>query len=185
MYRAVTLFFLEENVQIANENAVSDALQACEITFSGLSILLNGRNVDNEIRLSDVNEAVSDVSAISSVRQKMVAYQQELGKDRGVVMDGRDIGTVVFPDAELKLFMTAEIDVRVKRRRKELKKKGIFEDLETIKRNLLERDRIDSTRKDSPLRKAEDAIEIDTTDLTLEGQIEMIVEMAKSIINEN
>lgn len=185
MYRAVTLFFLEEEIDIADHHTVDEALGRVNLVLDGLSVKLNQKVVDKEIRMGSVNELVSKVSAISSVRAKMVAYQQELGINRGVVMDGRDIGTVVFPDAELKLFMTADIEVRVDRRMKELTAKGMEQEREVIRRNLLERDRIDSTRKDSPLRKAEDAIEIDTTNLTLDGQIDMIVEMAKKIIDES
>ena len=184
MYRAVTLYFLKEKVDINSEEQVLNALGQCEIAFDGLSILLNGLDVDRNIRSAEINEKVSEVSAIPAVRRKMVAQQQAFGKEKGIVMDGRDIGTVVFPNAELKLFMTADLDVRVERRRKELIEKGLHADTEEIRRNLLARDHIDSTRADSPLRKADDAVEIDTTHLTLEEQISKIVTMAKKIINE-
>ncbi len=185
MYRAVTLFFLEGEVPFDDELKVKEALDNCDVSFDGLSVLLNGRNVSREIRMTNVNENVSEVSAISPVRRKMVSYQKGLGDRKKVVMDGRDIGTVVFPQAELKLFMIADTDVRVERRRRQLEREGIEMTTQEIKRNLLERDYLDSSRKDSPLRKAEDAIEIDTTDLTLERQSDMIVEMAKKIIDGN
>ena len=184
MYRAVTYFFLQNGIDSSDVNQVNAKLDQCSITFDGSSILLNGENVDHQIRTMEVNQNVSKVSAISEVRHKLVEQQRKMGEQKGVVMDGRDIGTVVFPKAELKVFMTADMDVRTERRRKELVKKGMNEDLEVIKANLKERDRIDSTRADSPLKKADDAKEIDTSHLTLNQQIDMIVEMAESIIYE-
>ncbi|MEQ9467381.1 MAG: (d)CMP kinase [Ekhidna sp.] len=184
MYRAVTYFFLINNVDFSNVGQVEKSLKKCDISFSGTSIYLNGANVDNEIRTMDVNNHVSQVSAISAVRAKLVEHQRKMGEEKGVVMDGRDIGTIVFPNAELKVFMTADMDVRAERRRKELLKKGIDEKLEVIKENLNQRDHIDSTRADSPLKKADDVREIDTSHLTLNQQIDKIVEMAESIIYE-
>ncbi|MEM6831254.1 MAG: (d)CMP kinase [Bacteroidota bacterium] len=185
MYRAVTLFFLKNDVSFNYQSQVEKALESCRISFDGLSTLLNDEDVTNEIRLKYVDERVSEVSAISMVREKMVACQHDMGKKKNIVMDGRDIGTVVFPDAELKLFMTADIKVRVERRRRQLERQGVNMSGEDIERNLLERDLLDSTRDDSPLRKAEDATEIDTTELTLEKQSNIIVEMAQKLINEN
>lgn len=185
MYRAVTLFFLKNDVSFNDQSQVEKALESCRISFDGLSTLLNDEDVTNEIRLKYVDERVSEVSAISMVREKMVACQHDMGKKKNIVMDGRDIGTVVFPDAELKLFMTADIKVRVERRRRQLERQGVNMLGEDIERNLLERDLLDSTRDDSPLRKAEDATEIDTTELTLEKQSNIIVEMAQKLINEN
>lgn len=185
MYRAVTLHFLENNIDLNNADEVSDSLDQLELWFDKESLVLNGKKVDAEIRTHRVNEHVSEVSAISSVRKKMVSQQQAIGSNKGVVMDGRDIGTVVFPEAELKVFMTAELGIRAKRRQKELLLKGIEESLENIENNLVERDRVDSNRADSPLKKAEDAIEIDTTNITLEEQIEQVVGLAKERINEN
>ncbi len=185
MYRAVTLFLLNNDVNLEDAEQVENHLDQLEIKFDGDSILLNGDNVDTAIRTKPVNENVSIVSAISSVRRKMVNQQQSIGKDKGVVMDGRDIGTVVFPDAELKVFMTAEMSIRAKRRQKELLEKGIEETLESIERNLEERDEVDSTREDSPLMKADDALEIDTTHITLEEQITQIEQLAKEKINED
>ena len=184
MYRAVTYFFLQEGLDFSDDNQVNNALENCDISFDGPSIFLNGENVDLQIRTMEVNQNVSQVSAISEVRRKLVEQQRRMGEEKGVVMDGRDIGTIVFPKAELKVFMTAEMDVRAERRRKELVKKGIDEDLGTIKDNLEKRDEIDSTRADSPLKKADDAKEIDTSHLTLNQQIDKIVEMAESIIYE-
>ncbi len=185
MYRAVTLHLLNQHVNVEDLVKVEEHLNEIEIGFEGSSILLNGNNVDTEIRTRAVNENVSAVSAISAVRRKMVHQQQLIGRGKGIVMDGRDIGTVVFPDAELKIFMTASIEVRAERRQKELLEKGIDESIESIMGNLLERDRIDSNRADSPLIKAEDAIEIDTTNITLEQQIDQILDLAKEKINEN
>jgi len=185
MYRAVTYFFLEREIDFSNLEQVNASLENCNIAFDGPSIFLNGQNVDHHIRTMEVNQNVSQVSAISEVRKKLVEQQREMGKKKGVVMDGRDIGTVVFPNAELKVFMTADMDVRAKRRRKELEKKGINEELGTIKANLKERDKMDSARKDSPLKKADGAREIDTSHLTLNQQIDKIVEMAESIIYES
>jgi len=183
MYRAVTLFLLNKEVKLDNTNKIIKYLKDIEISFEGSSILLNGKNVDSEIRSKEVNENVSAVSAVSPIRRKMVDQQQEIGKEKGVVMDGRDIGTVVFPEAELKIFMTAEMTVRAQRRQKELLGKGIEDSLESIAQNLQERDHVDSTRSDSPLKMAEGAIEIDTTNITLEEQIVQIVELAKEIID--
>ena len=184
MYRAVTLHLLNHGVRLDDMMQVNDHLVNANISFEGSSILLNGANADREIRLKEVNENVSTVSAISAVRRKMVDQQQEIGKAKEVVMDGRDIGTVVFPEAELKVFMTAEMGVRAKRRQRELQGKGIDESLESIAKNLQERDHLDSTRADSPLKKAVGALEMDTTNLTLEDQIVQIVDLAKHIIDE-
>ncbi|MEP5612485.1 MAG: (d)CMP kinase [Cyclobacteriaceae bacterium] len=185
MYRAVTLFLLTKEVNLDSTNDIIRHLEDINISFEDSSILLNGENVDQEIRSKAVNETVSKVSAVSPVRRKMVDQQQEIGKEKGVVMDGRDIGTVVFPEAELKVFMTAEMSVRAERRQKELRIKGIEESIESIAQNLKERDHVDSTRTDSPLKKAKGAVEIDTTNITLQEQIVQIVELAKEIIDED
>lgn len=182
MYRAVTYYFLSNRIDFAEIAQVVKSLEDCHIEFKGTSILLNGENIDQEIRTMEVNQNVSPVSAISEVRTKLVDQQRKMSAGKGVVMDGRDIGTVVFPNAELKVFMTADMDVRAERRRKELVKKGIEEDLAVIKENLKVRDQIDSSRKDSPLKMAKDAIEIDTSQLTLNQQIDKIVEMAEAKI---
>ena len=185
MYRAVTYHFIRENTNLDDNDMIDRSLERCDIQFNGSSIILNGVRIDSEIRTMEVNQNVSRVSAISSVRARLVEQQRRMGENKGVVMDGRDIGTVVFPDAELKIFMTAEIAIRAERRRMEMEKKGINEPLSTIKQNLAKRDKIDSTREDSPLRMAEDAIEIDTSHLTLNQQIDKIVAMAETIIYES
>lgn len=183
MYRAVTLYFLENNIDYTNPEAVDAALQNIEIHFERIEgqnrTFLNGRDVEHDIREMSVNDHVSPVSAISAVRRAMVAQQQAMGKRRDIVADGRDIGTVVFPDAELKIYLTADADVRTSRRHLELASKGIDAEWEDIQRNLLERDRIDSGRADSPLRKAEDAIVIDNTLLSEEQQLERALALAK------
>lgn len=184
MYRAVTFCFLKEEIDFSDNDQVISTLEDCNISFDGPSIFLNGENVDYHIRTMEVNQNVSQVSAISEVRRKLVEQQRKMGEEKGVVMDGRDIGTIVFPNAELKVFMTADMDVRAERRRKELVKKGIEEEQDIIKANLEKRDKIDSSREDSPLKKADDAKEIDTSHLTLNQQIDKIVEMAESIIYE-
>jgi CMP/dCMP kinase len=181
MYRAVTLYFLEKNIDINHPNDVKDALQHIEIHFerkkSGNHTYLNGVDVENEIRTMRISELVSPVSTISVVRRFLVAQQQKMGQRKGIVMDGRDIGTVVFPNAELKIFLTAESDIRTKRRHDELLSKGQPTDFEAVKRNLMERDMIDSNRADSPLRQADDAILIDNSDLTPTEQLDKVLDL--------
>ena len=140
------------------------------------------KNVEDEIRKMYVSQKVSPVAAISNVRKAMVAQQQSMGQKKGVVLDGRDIGTVVFPDAELKLFLTASLKARTQRRYDELVRKGQTIAIEKIQHNLLERDHIDSTRSDSPLKQAEDAIVIDNTNLTIAEQLAMVKALAKKRI---
>lgn len=183
MYRAATLYFLEHKVSLSSREAINAALDQIAIRFDHGRILLNGKDVSTEIRAMQVNEHVSAVSTIAEVRQAMVAQQRQIGKAKGIVMDGRDIGTVVFPGAELKVFMTANARVRARRRQVELEEKGIFEELNAIELNLIKRDEIDSTRSESPLRKAEGAVEIDTSDLTFADQVHKIVSLAKQIIH--
>ncbi len=186
MYRAVTLFLLQKNVDITNHEDVEKQLQDINIYFeykNGTPITyLNGVNVEHEIRKMHVASHVSHVAVISAVRKKLVSQQQFLGKNRGVVMDGRDISTVVFPDAELKIFVTAEIDIRADRRFNELKAKGIEGNLEDIRSNLRDRDYIDSTREDSPLTQTEDAILLDNSNLDRESQLHKALEWAKERI---
>ena len=145
---------------------------------------LNGVNVEDDIRTMKVSERVSEVAALKAVRQELVAQQQRLGRKKGVVMDGRDIGSVVFPDAELKVFMTADLETRAARRQQELLEKGDLVDLEEIKTNLAERDRIDSSRAESPLIKVADTVEIDTTNLNFAEQVAQIVQLAKEVIEK-
>jgi cytidylate kinase len=186
MYRAVTLYFLGNGVPLDDETAVRTALDNIEIHFendgSGNRTFLNGKDVENEIRQMPVSESVSPVAAISAVRRAMVRQQQQLGRRKGIVMDGRDIGTVVFPDAELKIFLTADPEVRVMRRYNELKDKGLDVDLDLVRLNLMERDRIDSTRDDSPLRQADDAIVLDNSHLSPSEQLDIAFVWAKEKI---
>ncbi len=190
MYRAVTLYFLRNGVDINDDKQIAEALDHIHISFKynpekkQNETYLNGENVEEEIRGMEVSNFVSPVSAIPMVRRKMVQQQRELGEGKGVVMDGRDISTVVFPDADLKIFMKADLDVRAERRRKELKEKGKDVDLDKVVENLENRDHIDSSRADSPLKKAEGAYEIDTSHLTFDEQVQKVLDLANAIINE-
>lgn len=180
MYRAVTLYALENGAirsGIVDEEAVVALLNEISITFrfnpqrGASDIYVNGDLVEGKIRTIEVSNCVSAVSAISEVRQKLVSMQQEMGKRRGVVMDGRDIGTVVFPDAELKIFMTADPKVRAERRYIELTTKGDNVSFEEILENVVSRDRADMSRAISPLQKADDAIVLDNSYMTVEEQM--------------
>ncbi len=188
MYRVVTLYFLNNNIDWNNVNEVVDGLRDISISFSFNSkqrkfdACLNGKNVEEEIRGMAVSNQVSQVSTIKEVREQLVSIQRELGKDKEVVMDGRDIGTVVFPEAELKIFMISNTEVRAKRRQKELTEKSQTVSRGEVIHNLQERDRIDTTREISPLVKAEDAIEIDTTNMTFEEQVNEIVQLVEKTI---
>jgi len=189
MYRAVTLFaeqnnfvgkdFLKTKALISNLKNISLSFHFnAELGFA--EMFLNGINVEKEIRTLGISQLVSKVSAISEVRKKLVIEQQIMGKEQGVVMDGRDIGTVVFPGAELKLFMTASADKRAKRRYKELIDRGDNVDFKDILFNVQERDRIDSTREDSPLMMADDAIEFDNSEMGIQEQFERICALVES-----
>ncbi|SFU92261.1 (d)CMP kinase [Pontibacter akesuensis] len=182
MYRAVTLYFLQNHVSRTNPKEIKEALKNIEVEFhynpkkKRNEVYLNGLNVEDEIRKMYISNQVSEVSVIAEVRHAMVAEQQRMGRKRGVVMDGRDIGTAVFPDAEVKIFMTADVDMRAKRRQVELLEKNQLVNLDEIKENLQKRDRIDSTRAESPLRRAEDAVLLDTTHMTIDEQVEFVLE---------
>ncbi|MBX2969920.1 MAG: (d)CMP kinase [Cyclobacteriaceae bacterium] len=187
MYRAVTLYFLDHHVALTNPKEIHRALQQINISFKinakGITeTFLNGLSVEEEIRQMRVSEQVSPVSAIKEVREAMVAQQRKLGKERGIVMDGRDIGTVVFPQAELKLFMTADMMVRAFRRQREWLDQDRLVDLDDVVENIKKRDLIDTTRAESPLRQAEDAVVIDTTHITIDEQVDEVVRMAFSKI---
>lgn len=189
MYRAVTLYFIQNHVSCTNPNEVSKALSEITIEFrldenQKNNTYLNGLNVEDEIRKLHVANRVSEVSAVAEVRHAMVDQQRKMGKKRGFVMDGRDIGTVVFPDAELKVFMTADPLVRGQRRQIELMEKGDLLDLEEIMQNLKKRDLIDTTRTESPLKQADDAEVIDTTYMTLDEQIDQVCILASYAIAE-
>lgn len=186
MYRAVTLYAIKNNYISENSfqtNNLISQLQNINLEFKfnaslGFSeMFLNGKNVEKEIRTMKVSNFVSAVSAVSEVREQLVKQQQEFGNRRGVVMDGRDIGTVVFPNAELKLFMTSSAEIRAKRRYNELIKNKENVNYEEVLKNVNERDYIDSHRKNSPLKKAEDAIEIDNSNLSHEEQFNKIMEL--------
>src|SRR6185312_13793940 len=179
MYRAITLYFLRNNIDWKKDKAVKDALANIELQFlpdetnSRTEIYLNDENVEYVIRDLVIAEKVSDVAAIKEVRSFAVAQQQKMGARKGIVMDGRDIGTVVFPKAELKIFMTADNTIRVERRFKELYEKNPNVTIEEVKNNLEMRDYIDSHREASPLRQAEDAQVLDNTNLSEEQQLKI------------
>lgn len=191
MYRAVTLFAMRK-LFVSDTNFDKEAiirhLPFINVKFifddkAGFGeIYLNDENVEKEIRLLEVSQQVSKVAAIPQVRKKLVKLQQEMGKGKGVVMDGRDIGTVVFPDADLKLFMTASSETRAERRFKELKERGDNITFEQVLKNVKERDYLDTTRADSPLLKADDAIEIDNSQMDLEEQFKKVLQLAKDKI---
>lgn len=187
MYRAITLYFLRNHIDWTDEAEVHTALQNIQLEFltnstSGQSEMhLNDENVEYVIRDLVVAEKVSEVSSIKEVREFAVAAQRKMGDGGGIVMDGRDIGTTVFPTAELKIFMTADASVRVERRYREMLIKNPNVTLDEVKHNLEMRDYIDSNREISPLRKAEDAIELDNTDLTEEEQLKFAIEKAKAL----
>lgn len=185
MYRAITLYFLRNQVDYTKAKEVQKALENISLYFEfnnksqQSEILLNGENVEYVIRDLIIAEKVSDVAAIKEVRTFAVAEQQKMGKKKGIVMDGRDIGTTVFPRAELKLFMTADIMVRVERRFKEMFEKNPNVSIEEVKNNLEMRDYIDSHREISPLRKAKNAVELDNTNLTIDQQLKIALNLLK------
>lgn len=183
MYRAVTLYFLDHHVALTNPKEISKALEQIHISFKVNSkniseTYLNGLNVEKKIRSMRVSEVVSQVSTVKDVRAAMVEQQRRMGKEKAVVMDGRDIGTVVFPQAELKLFMNAELLTRAFRRQKELLERDQLVDLDEVVENILQRDKIDTTRTESPLRQADDAVPIDTTHITFDEQVDEVIRLA-------
>jgi len=191
MYRAITLFALQNGFLSESKfdkKALLNALPSIEIAFnkentnSKPEIFLNGTNVEVEIRTMYVSDFVSPVAAIPEVRKKLVAIQHQMGIEKGIVMDGRDIGTVVFPNAELKIFMNANAEVRANRRYEEMLEKGDDVSYSVILENVQKRDLMDSTRKDSPLVKAKDAIEIDNSEINQEDQFHVILQLAKDRI---
>ncbi|MCF4102818.1 (d)CMP kinase [Gillisia sp. M10.2A] len=191
MYRAVTLYAMRHG--LINKTSVKkveliNQLPNISISFvfdkalGFAAVYLNDENVEDEVRTLEVSQFVSKIAAISEVREKLVLQQQKMGSEKGVVMDGRDIGTVVFPDAELKLFMTASAEERAKRRYMELKQKEQEVSYDDVLKNVQERDHLDTTREDSPLVKAEDAIEIDNSSLTIDEQFQKILELSLEVI---
>lgn len=189
MYRAIALYFIQQRINLDDHLAIEKGLEQISLSFQkniqtgNNEIWMNDENVEQRIREMEVASKVSDVAAIKAVRAFAVAQQQLIGKDKGVVMDGRDIGTTVFPAAELKIFMTANVDVRVERRFKELSEKNPLIALEEVKANLESRDHLDSTREVSPLKKAEDAVVLDNSELTPEQQFSMALRWANDTIN--
>jgi cytidylate kinase len=187
MYRAITLYFLRNHIDWTNEKSILDALKNISLEFipnehSGTSeIYLNGENVEYIIRDLVVAEKVSEVAALKSVRTFAVAAQQQMGINKGIVMDGRDIGTTVFPEAEVKIFMVADEAVRVERRYAEMFDKNPNISLDEIKSNIALRDYIDSNREVSPLRKAQDATELDNTNLTEKEQLDFALKLVRKI----
>lgn len=188
MYRAVALYFIENDLPVFDENVITKEILNIQLSFEFNSetdqfeIYLNGKNVSRRIREMDVAGIVSYVAKISAVRKFLVQMQQEIGKKKGVVMDGRDIGTVVFPDAELKIFMTASVEVRSQRRYKELQRSGSDTSLDEVRDNLTKRDDIDSNRVDSPLIQNDDYRLLDNTDLNQEEQLSQAMTWVNSII---
>ncbi len=191
MYRAVTLYALEHGAIVEGEvdaARVEELLPQIEISFrfneerGASDIYINGVYAEERIRTIEVSNCVSRVSSIGVVREKLVAMQQQMGRERGVVMDGRDIGTVVFPDAELKIFMTADPQVRAERRYKELTAKGDSVTLEEIVENVISRDKADMTRAISPLRRADDALELDNSYMSVEEQMAWFMERYNEIV---
>ena len=192
MYRAVTLFAMENgiiNKETFDKEKLISSLSDIKLHFEfnpelGFAeMFLNDKNVENEIRSMEVSGNVSRVAEVSEVRSKLVEQQQEMGKNKAIVMDGRDIGTVVFPDAELKIFMTASAETRAQRRFDELEAKGDVVTFEDVLKNVQERDYIDTHREDSPLVMADDAIEIDNSYLTREEQFTAVLELVEEVIN--
>jgi len=189
MYRAVTLFFIKNNIDDSDPEEIIKALKNIDIEFKldhseSKETFLNGANVEIEIRNMEVTQKVSKISAIGEVRKVLVDQQRKLGANKAVVMDGRDIGTIVFPDAELKIFMRADLLERARRRQKEMFDKGTDITLAQISKNLEIRDKLDSSRKESPLSLAKDAIEVDTTHMTFDEQVEYILNLATDKIEE-
>jgi CMP/dCMP kinase len=185
MYRAITLYFLRNHTDWTDKNEVKEALKQIHLHFEynekseQSEMMLNDENVEYVIRDLVIAEKVSEVASIAEVRKFAVKQQQQMGKKKGIVMDGRDIGTTVFPDAELKIFMTADIAVRVERRFKEMFEKNPNVSIEEVKSNLEMRDYIDSNREVSPLRKATDAILLDNTHITMEQQLNFAIKLVK------
>jgi cytidylate kinase len=188
MYRAITYLALEQ-AAINDESRIIELARNCKIDLEykdgEVIVLLNGKNISKEIRSAEVNSHVSDVSKISEVRKVLVDKQREMGaKGKGVVMEGRDIGTVVFPNADVKIFLTASLDIRANRRTKEYNENGSKVLMDDVKSNLSSRDKIDSSRNDSPLIKASDAIEVDTTNVTIVEQVNLILVEVKKVANK-
>jgi cytidylate kinase len=183
MYRAVALKMLRSGIEITDTTAIDEMLRSTIVSEREVDgqtrVLLDGEDVSNEIRTPEISLWVGPVSEHALVREHLVGWQRELGKQGGVVLEGRDIGTVVFPHADIKVYMVAELKTRAKRRRKEMLTRGIDQPPTDVELALADRDRRDSTREHSPLRKAPEAIEVDTTDMTIGDQVDRVVELVK------
>lgn len=179
MYRAVTHYFLTHQIDVKNESAVVNGLNAIELDLSTEGVFLNGNDVSIAIRTPEVTSSVSTVAALATVRKHLVKLQQEIAQKRSIIMDGRDIGTVVLPQAEYKFFLTASVEERAERRTKELSEKGYAVDMLAIMKEIELRDQMDSTREESPLIQAEDAILVDTSRKTIEQVVETILNVVK------
>lgn len=188
MYRAITLFAIRKNLNENTFQEIIPLLNEINLSFQktnngSSSIYLNGENVEDEIRRKPVANAVSKIAKIKEVRKKLVIEQRKFGKNGGIVMDGRDIGSVVFPNAELKLFITADVDIRTNRRYLEMIQKGVSLSKEEVKKNLVERDHIDSTREESPLVKVKDAVEINNSNLSKKEQLNLVLKIIEKTIS--
>lgn len=187
MYRAVTLAALQNNIPVDDAEQLATLAASIDIELhqndSDTEIFLDGTDVSRDIRLPEVTQNISPVAANARVREILVAKQQQLGKNGGVVMDGRDIGTVVFPEAELKIFMEASVEERARRRIRELRERGVVMEIGVVESEIRQRDEADQSRDHGPLRKAQDAISIDTTTLSIDEQVEKIVLLARRIIS--
>lgn len=189
MYRAITLYFLRNGIDTGNEESVRKALDSIQLSFRfnpenhNNEIWMNGENIESLIRDMSVAQHVSEVAAIKAVREFAVAQQKEMGNKKGIVMDGRDIGTAVFPEAELKIFMTADHEVRAERRYRELLPRNPLITMDEVRKNLRERDHADTTREISPLKKAEDALVLDNSMLSPDQQLEIALQWAYERIN--
>ncbi len=188
MYRCVALYCIEHGIDVIEKQSVVDVLDHINIEFKSIggknTAFLNGNNVEEEIRTLRISNKVSEVAVIPEVRKKLVQIQRQLGREKGIVMDGRDITTVVFPDAELKIFLTADEEIRITRRYQELLAKGQEVTLDDVMDNLKHRDRIDSTRETSPLKQADGAFIIDNTLLNREEQVDVVLKYVDHICNQ-
>jgi cytidylate kinase len=186
MYRAMTLKILAEKIDLDDAGSIGRIAERTEIRLERdgeeVRVFLDGRDVTSAIRSQAVTKSVSAVSMVESVREVMVREQRRMGRDGGIVLEGRDIGTVVFPDADLKVFMVADVERRAQRRQKELEEQGVRVPLEELTKEIMERDRKDSGRNISPLRCAEDAVIVDTSNMTIKEQVEFVVTRAKEIL---
>ena len=185
---AITLFAIRKNLNENTFQKITPLLKEINLSFKktnsgAYSIHLNGENVEDEIRRKPVANAVSRIAEIKAVRNKLVIEQRKFGKDGGIVMDGRDIGSVVFPNAELKLFITADVDIRANRRHLEMTQKGVSLSKEEVRKNLMERDHIDSNRKESPLIKVKEAVEINNSNLNKKEQLNLVLKIVKETIS--